>query len=160
MIWEVPDELWTRLASLLVIAKPRKKSGRPAHDARPIFNGLIWLARTGSQWSQIPAQFGPTTTIHDRFSAWVEYGCLERAWAVRLKEYGEVIGIDWTWQSADGCLVKAPLGKRGLRCVGSHRKQPHRVRESRGKANPLDRRLREKVASRVWTVAGGEVREE
>ncbi|WP_420594240.1 transposase [Deinococcus sp.] len=113
VIWEVPDALWTRLAPLLLIDKPRKKSGRPARDARSIFNGLIWLARTGSQWSQIPAQFGPTTTIHNRFSAWVEHGCLERAWAVLLEEYGEVIGIEWTWQSADGCIVKAPLGKKG-----------------------------------------------
>lgn len=121
MIWEVPDALWTRLAPLLVIEKPRKKSGRPARDARPIFNGLIWLARTGSHWSQIPAQYGPVTTIHNRFSAWVKYGCLQRAWAVLLEEYGEVIGIEWNWQSADGCIVKAPLGKKGL---PARRKRP------------------------------------
>ncbi|TSA81354.1 transposase, partial [Deinococcus detaillensis] len=44
-IWEVPDALWTRLEPLLIIDKPRKKSGRPSRDARSIFNGLIWLAR-------------------------------------------------------------------------------------------------------------------
>jgi hypothetical protein len=45
----------------------------------------------------------------------VEHGCLQKAWAVLLLEYEEVVGIDWQWQSADGCIIKAPLGKRGSR---------------------------------------------
>jgi hypothetical protein len=48
-IWEVDDALWAQLQPLLVITKPRKKSGRPRSDDRPIFNGLIWLARNGGQ---------------------------------------------------------------------------------------------------------------
>ena len=49
-IWEVDDALWAVLQPALVVAKPRKKSGRPRNDDRAIFTGLIWLARTGSQW--------------------------------------------------------------------------------------------------------------
>lgn len=120
-VWDVPDVLWDRLAPILVIDKPRKKSGRPARDARGIFNGLIWLARTGSQWSQLPARYGPKSTVHERFTAWVEHECLRRAWAVLLQEYGQEIGIDWEWQAADGSIVKAPLGKRG---PPAPRKQP------------------------------------
>ncbi len=41
-----------------------------------------------------------------------QYGCLEAAWAALLKEYAQILGIEWQWQSADGCIVKAPLGKR------------------------------------------------
>ncbi|WP_291432642.1 transposase [Deinococcus sp.] len=113
-LWEVPDELWIRLAPVLVIDKPRKKSGRPPRDARAIFNGLIWLARTGSQWSQLPRRYGPKSTVHERFTAWVEHGCLRAAWAIVLEEYDQELGIDWEWQAADGSIVKAPLGKRGL----------------------------------------------
>ena len=113
-LWEVSDDLWRRLAPLLVIEKLRKKSGRPPRDARAIFNGLIWLARTGSQWSQLPAHYGPKSTVHERFKAWVEHGCLRDAWAVLLQEYGEELGIDWEWQAADGSIVKAPcLGENG-----------------------------------------------
>ena len=112
-LWEVSDELWARLAPVLVVDKPRKKSGRPAQDARAIFNGLIWLARTGSQWSQLPARYGPKSTVHERFKAWVEHGCLRQAWGLLLEEYGRELGIDWEWQAADGSIVKAPLGKRG-----------------------------------------------
>ena len=113
-LWEVADELWARLAPLLATKKPRKKSGRPAQDARAIFNALIWLARTGSQWSQLPRYFPPRSTVHDRFKVWSRQGQLQRSWAVLLQEYGDVVGIEWEWQLADGCIVKAPLGKRGL----------------------------------------------
>jgi transposase len=113
-LWEVDDALWERIEPLLRIEKNRKKSGRPARDARSIFNGLIWLARTGSQWSQLPERYGPKSTVHDRFSLWVEQGHLQAVWGILLTEYDELIGIDWEWQAADGCIVKAPLGKRGL----------------------------------------------
>ena len=54
--------------------KARKKPGRPRRDDRAIFDGLIWLARTGAQWSQLPREFGPKSTVHERFSEWVRDG--------------------------------------------------------------------------------------
>jgi hypothetical protein len=43
----------------------------------------------------------------------VQTGAFARAWALVLEEYDEFVGLDLHWQSADGCLVKAPLGKKG-----------------------------------------------
>jgi transposase len=112
-IWEVDDTLWATLEPILRSTKARKKPGRPRRDDRAIFNGLIWLARTGAQWSQLPREFGPKSTVHERFSEWVASGALERAWAALLHEYDGEIGLDWTWLAADGCIVKAPFGKKG-----------------------------------------------
>ena len=112
-IWRVDDDLWALLAPMLKCEKERKKSGRPRRDDRAIFDGLIWLARSGSQWSQLPPEFGPKSTVHERFSEWVASGALERAWAVLLRAYDAEIGLDWRWQAADGCIVKAPFGKKG-----------------------------------------------
>ena len=111
-IWRVPDDLWHCLAPVLVVNKPRQKSGRPRSSDRPIFDALIYLARTGCQWCALPAEFPPKSTVHDRLQEWVEHGCLEQAWGLLLQRYDETSGIDWYWQSADGCIVKAPLGKR------------------------------------------------
>ena len=86
-IWRVDDALWALLVPLLTSDKPRKKPGRPRRDDRAIFDGLIWLARTGAQWSQLPREFGPKSTVHERFSEWVATGALERAWAVLLRAY-------------------------------------------------------------------------
>jgi len=112
-IWRVDDDLWALLAPILKSDKPRKKPGRPRRDDRAIFDGLIWLARTGAQWSQLPREFGPKSTVHERFSEWVMSGALEQAWAVLLQAYDGELGLDWTWQAADGCIVKAPFGKKG-----------------------------------------------
>ena len=112
-IWRVDDALWATLAPILRIDKPRKKSGRPRRDDRAIFDGLIWLARTGSQWAALPRGFGPKSTVHLRFTEWVVTGALERAWAALLAAYDEELGLDWTWLVADGCIVKAPFGKKG-----------------------------------------------
>jgi len=112
-IWRVDDALWAALQPLLAIDKPRKKSGRPRLDDRPLFDGLIWLARNGGQWATLPRQFGAKSTVHARFQEWVEHGCLERAWARLLAVYDDEVALDWQWQAADGCLVKAPLGKKG-----------------------------------------------
>jgi transposase len=120
-IWRVDDALWAEIQPLLVIDKPRKKPGRPRLDDRPIFDGLIWLARNGGQWATLPRQFGAKSTVHARFQEWVAQGCLERAWARLLEVYDDAIGLDWRWQAADGCLIKAPLGKKG---VPASRKRP------------------------------------
>ena len=112
-IWRVDDALWEEIAPLLRSTKARKKPGRPRRDDRAIFDGLIWLARTGSQWSQLPREFGPKSTVHERFAEWVASGALARAWAVLLRRYDAELGLDWTWQAADGCIVKAPFGKKG-----------------------------------------------
>ena len=112
-IWRVDDALWAELAPILKSDKARKKPGRPRRDDRAIFDGLIWLARTGSQWAALPRGFGPKSTVHERFSEWVAAGKLERAWAVLLRDYDAAIGLDWSWLAADGCIVKAPFGKKG-----------------------------------------------
>jgi putative transposase len=114
-IWRVDDALWALVAPLLKSDKVRKKPGRPRRDDRALFDGLIWLARTGAQWSQLPREFGPKSTVHERFTEWTTSGALERAWAALLRTYDGEIGLDWTWLAADGCLVKAPFGKKGER---------------------------------------------
>jgi putative transposase len=112
-IWRVDDALWAASQPLLGIDKPRKKPGRPRLDDRPIFDGLIWLARNGGQWATLPREFGAKSTVHARFQEWVEHGCLAHAWTRLLAVYDGAVGLDWQWQAADGCLVKAPLGKKG-----------------------------------------------
>ena len=111
-IWRVDDALWAELQPLLVVDKPRKKPGRRRVNDRPIFDGLIWLARTGCQWAALPREFGAKSTVHDRLEEWVVHGCLQAAWAHLLRVYDDELGLQWEWQAADGCIVKAPLGKK------------------------------------------------
>jgi len=79
-LWRVPDALWDTLAPILRNDKFRKKSGRPGRNDHEIFDALIYLARTGCQWCALPPCFPPKSTVHERFSEWVECGCLNEAW--------------------------------------------------------------------------------
>jgi transposase len=132
-IWRVDDALWAELRPLLAITKPRKKPGRPRLDDRPIFDGLIWLARNGGQWTTLPRQCGAKSTVHARCQAWVEHGCLAQAWARLLAVYDDEVTLDWQWQAADGCIVTAPRGNKGGPVSG---KRPGPTRPTAAHAAP------------------------
>ncbi len=111
-IWQVDDTLWEVLAPLLRVDKPRLAPGRPRADDRAIFDGLVWLARTGAQWASLPRAFGAKSTVHRRFWEWLETGALQRAWREMVLVYDAEIGLDRLWLVADSSLHKAPLGAK------------------------------------------------
>ncbi len=90
--WRVDDALWAQLEPVLRVNKLRKKLGRPRRDDRANVDGLIWLARTGSRWSQLPRLFGPKSTVHARFSEWVESGAFGRWCSVSTTRNSAWIG--------------------------------------------------------------------
>ena len=66
--------------------------------------------RTGIQWKAAPREYGSSSNIHRWFQILVEDGFFVRMWSKGLEKYDEIVGIDWEWQSIDGCITKAPLG--------------------------------------------------
>jgi putative transposase len=110
-IWHVPDELWNLIAPLFGPEKQPGTRGRPAVPFRRIFDGIIYVLRTGCQWKAIPRdQFAPKSTVWGRFKQWTEAGVFQQAWASVLYYYDLEIGIAWKWQAMDGAIIKAPLG--------------------------------------------------
>lgn len=111
-VWHVPDDLWSRIAPLLGPEKPPGTRGRPAVPFRQILDAIIYVLRTGCQWSAIPRErFGAApTTVHGRFRQWVQAGHFTQIWKLMLEVYDDALGIDWKWLSMDGCITKAPLG--------------------------------------------------
>ncbi len=110
--YRMPDELWSRMESLLP-CRPRttRKGGRPRlQRLKPIADAIFYKMRTGCQWNAIPRILGASSTIHDYFQEWVEQGIFERMWELALHEYREMRGISWKHQSLDTAMVKAPLG--------------------------------------------------
>ena len=58
----------------------------------------------------MPRELGSGSAIHDYFQEWTASGMFAALWRVALEEYGELVGIDWQWQSLDGAMTKSPLG--------------------------------------------------
>jgi len=109
-VLRLKDEIWERLQPLLPV--PEGRGRRPANE-RGCLEGMLYVLRTGCQWSELPCVYPPKSTVHDRLQRWSQLGVLEKLWQTLLIEYDDVRGIGWEWLSADGAINKAPLGGRG-----------------------------------------------
>ena len=47
-------------------------------DIRAYLNGILWLARSGARWSDLPARFGPHQTVYSCFCRWQDDGTLKK----------------------------------------------------------------------------------
>lgn len=72
--YEVTDKEWEIIEPLI----PKQHMGRPQKDVRAHFNGILWLARSGARWFDIPACYGPHQTVYRCFCRWRDDGTLER----------------------------------------------------------------------------------
>jgi transposase len=110
--WQLPDEVWAAMEPLI---PPRKsKEGRPRTvNFRQITEGIFFVLRTGIQWQALPREhFGPPSTVYYYFRRWIDAGVFQDLWVQALTVYDDLQGLEWTWQSIDGAMVKAPLGAR------------------------------------------------
>ncbi len=58
--YELSDFEWTAIEPHL----PDKPRGVP----RRVLNGIFWVLLSGAPWADIPARYGPSTTIYNRFN--------------------------------------------------------------------------------------------
>jgi transposase len=83
--------------------------------------GIVHMLKTGARWRDCPAEYGPYTTIYNRFNRWSKQGVWEDIFYVLSGSSG-VIGTT----SADSSSIKAHRsasgGKRGssARRSGDH----------------------------------------
>jgi transposase len=111
-ITRIPDELWDEIVSVLPKEKPGNTVGRPIVPFRKVMDGVMFILRTGCQWKMLPSEYGSGSTCHRRFQEWVRTDIFKRVWSRVLKEYDNIKGIGWNWQSLDSISVKSPLGGR------------------------------------------------
>lgn len=109
-LWEIPDDLWEEIASMLNEYDPPNETGRPREDRRRILDGIIFRIRTGCQWNHIPRVYGDDSTIHRTFQHWQRIGLFERIWAMLVEKCEELGKVDWQWQAVDTVMGKGRMG--------------------------------------------------
>ena len=120
--WRCSDELWAFVEPLLPRHENRdpRRRGRPRRSDREAFDAILFVLRTGCQWNALNATgICSSSTAHRRFQEWREAGVFLELWKGGLEVYDELKGLDWSWQSMDGAMTKAPLGG------GKNRPQSH-----------------------------------
>ena len=70
------DDLWAAMEPLVGRAKWYKGGKPPARSDRDFFEALLYLARTGIPWRDLPAEFGRWDAVYNRFRRWVASGGL------------------------------------------------------------------------------------
>lgn len=109
--YELTDEEWNRIASLL----PPENSGkqeRPQKCSRTILNGIVWIARSGAPWRDLPERYGSWHTVYSRFRKWIEDGTLDNIFRVLSLE------AELTELSMDASIVKAHQHSAGAKKGG------------------------------------------
>ena len=73
LFW-LSDEQWGRIAPLL----PTDVRGKERADDRRVISGILHVLKSGCRWCDCPPEYGPPTTIYNRFVRWAERGVWER----------------------------------------------------------------------------------
>ena len=107
--YEMSDEEWERIKDLF----PTSKTGRPSKWSNQIMlNAMLWLARSGSAWEDIPSRYPPHQSVYSRFCKWRDDGTLEAVFqALHADADMENLSIDST------CVTAHPQSagaKKGL----------------------------------------------
>ena len=79
--YELTDQEWNRIKDLLPPEKSGKR-GRPSKDNRMILNAMVWIARSGAPWRDLPERYGPWETVYSRFRKWINDGILDNIFRV------------------------------------------------------------------------------
>lgn len=73
--FELTDAQWERVCKLL--PSQDGTAGRHGNDDRLFVNAVLWIARTGSPWRDLPERFGNWNTVFVRFNRWSKAGVWE-----------------------------------------------------------------------------------
>ena len=73
------DEAWAELAPILATLKSRAGSP-PALSDRLFIEAVLYLARTGIPWRDLPAEFGHWDAVYNRFRRWERRGIWRQLW--------------------------------------------------------------------------------
>ena len=82
------------------------KGGRPPADKRKMVQGIFWILDNGAKWKDLPAEFGPKSTVHNWFHRWARARVFERI----MRKAGRCVEQRGGFQLYE-CFVDATFSK-------------------------------------------------
>jgi transposase len=65
-LFRLSDAQWAAIEPHL----PKNQPGARRVDDRRVISGIIHVLKTGCRWCDCPPEYGPATTIYNRFNRW------------------------------------------------------------------------------------------
>jgi len=100
--------------SLIKPYLPFRAAGKRREDDLRIISGIIHVLQSGCRWRDCPAEYGPSTTVYNRYNRWSQKGIWQYMFSeltAALSENPEQISIDASHIKVHRC---AGGGKGGL----------------------------------------------
>lgn len=104
------DKQWERIESLLPPAVGSPKGGPKPKPNRPVFEGILWVLRSGARWKDLPERYPSPSTCWRRLRDWEQQGVWERAWRALLAELDADQHLGWEEVFTDGTFSPAKKG--------------------------------------------------
>ena len=98
------DRQWARIAPHL----PTNLTGPARDDDRRIISGIVHMLQSGGRWRDCPLEYGPYTTIYNRFNRWAKRGRWQAIFEALAKS-----GKDSVTLSLDSTSIKAHRSASG-----------------------------------------------
>ena len=112
--FSLSDEQWAAIEPHL----PMVHTGPERMDDRRVISGIIHRLREGCRWRALPDQYGPYTTVFNRYNRWSQRGLWQRIFAALVAS-----GDPPARTMIDSSAVKAHRSASGAR-KGGHKIKP------------------------------------
>ncbi len=112
LFW-LDDAAWAAIEQHL----PKNQPGARRVDDRRVISGILHVLKTGCRWQDCPAEYGPPTTIYNRFNRWSR----RQLWS-RILDALVARGVLALSASIDSSYVKAHRSAHGGK--GGRRRRP------------------------------------
>jgi transposase len=110
--YEISDADWDRIKDHLP-GRPGQHGGL-AEDNRRFINAVLWVARTGAAWADLPDRLGKPNTQWRRFDRWARAGRWDPILAALRDPDLDVLILDSTTVRAHPCAAGAKKNGTGL----------------------------------------------
>jgi transposase len=127
LFW-LSDEQWRAIEPHL----PSNQPGARRVDDRRIISGMLHVLKIGCRWQDCPAEYGPSTTVYNRFNRWSR----RRFW-VELLEALAACGAVPRSTSVDSTYIKAQRSAFGGKGGRKRRRSAPRAAVRRPRSMPL-----------------------
>ena len=114
---DMRDFEWDFIEKLL----PNKSRGVKRVDDRRVINGILYALRTGIPWRDMPEQYGPWSTIYNRFNRWSKAGIWDMIFEAIVDSHNvDTVMVDSTSVRAHPTAAKLKKTDK-RRCLGRSR---------------------------------------